>query len=215
MHRVCLKAFELGRYEVTQAEWRRIMVFPNSNPSSLKGGDRLPVESVSWDEAQRFVWLMSFFGSRQYRLPSEAEWEYAARAGTTTARYWGERAEDGCGYENMADLNWKKEKPEAEVVKCETGKANPAPVGSYRPNPWSIYDMLGNVAEWVVDCYVHDYRRASVDGSPNISIPCRERVNRGGSWYDEPSHFRAATRDGNAPDFRDSGLGLRVARTGS
>jgi formylglycine-generating enzyme required for sulfatase activity len=103
VHEVCPKTFELGKFEVTQAEWRRVMIH-NRDPSTYKG-DRKPVESVNWNEAQTFISLMNIFGQYNYRLPSEAEWEYAARAGTTTARYWGDRAEDGCACENMADLS--------------------------------------------------------------------------------------------------------------
>jgi hypothetical protein len=107
MHEVCPKAFDLGKFEVTQAEWGQVMLH-NRDPSQYKKDDRRPVESVSWNEAQTFIWLMNVFGRQHYRLPSEAEWEYAARAGTKTARYWGDRAEDGCDYENMADLSLKK-----------------------------------------------------------------------------------------------------------
>jgi formylglycine-generating enzyme required for sulfatase activity len=92
---------------------------------------------------------MNFFGHHHYRLPSEAEWEYAARAGTATARYWGERAEDGCAYENIAHLSLKNPPPDSIVANCDDGQAYTAPVGSYKPNPWGIYDILGNVAEWV------------------------------------------------------------------
>src|SRR5262249_27585185 len=140
---VCLKPFDLAQYSVTQGEWRRVMIFPNNpEPSTFKGSDRHPVESVSWNNAQRFVSLMSFFGQRQYRLPSEAEYEYAARAGTTTPRYWGERAEDGCVYENTADLTFKLENPYDErsesnsVVNCDDHYAATAPVGSFKSNPW-------------------------------------------------------------------------------
>jgi hypothetical protein len=102
VHEVCPKPFEFGKYEVTQAEWRQVMIH-NRDPSQYKG-DRRPVENVSWNDVQTLIWLMNAFGRHHYRLPSESEWEYAARAGTTTARYWGDRAEDGCLYENMADL---------------------------------------------------------------------------------------------------------------
>jgi formylglycine-generating enzyme required for sulfatase activity len=140
VHQVCVKAFELGKFEVTQGQWHRVMVFINPAPSHFNGDDRLPVESVSWNEAQWFVRLMSFFGRHQYRLPSEAEWEYAARAGTETARYWGDRAEDGCAYENMADLSLKKVAPDivSFFANCDDGSATTAPVGSFKPNPFGL-----------------------------------------------------------------------------
>ena len=163
VHHACLKAFELGQFEVTQGEWRQVMIFPNTPaPSYFKGNDRLPVEEVSWNEAQRFVWLMSRFGHDRYRLPSEAEWEYAARAGTPTSRYWGDNIDDGCTYENIADRSLKKAAPEIIPVfaNCDDGYAGTAPVGSFKPNPWGLYDMLGNVTNWVNDCYINNYRDA-------------------------------------------------------
>ena len=105
VHQICLGAFDLGKFELTQGEWRRVMLH-NQYPSQYEG-DNHPVENVSWDDAQSFVRLMSFFGRHEYRLPSEAEWEHAARGGTVTARYWGERAQGGCDYENMTDMSLK------------------------------------------------------------------------------------------------------------
>lgn len=164
VHPVCLKAFELGKFEVTQGQWHRVMMFLNNpNPShsgrgtNLGASDRehLPVEYVTWDDAQSFVRLMSFFGRGQYRLPSESEWEYAARAGTNTPWYWGNRAHDGCAYENIAD--------------CDRPSVTTAmPVGAFKPNQWGLYDMLGNVANWVDDCYVGNYENAPKDGSAVI-----------------------------------------------
>jgi formylglycine-generating enzyme required for sulfatase activity len=181
VHNVCLEVFELDKFELTQRQWRRVMVH-HRDPSQYKG-DRRPVESVTWSEAQTFIRLMNVFGRHQYRLPSEAEWEYAARAGTTTARYWGERVEDGCAYENMADLALKKAYPDQTVAaNCDDGQALTAPVGSFKPNPWGLYDMLGNVAEWVEDCYVGDYREAPKDGSAVKTQDCAAHVARGGSF---------------------------------
>jgi formylglycine-generating enzyme required for sulfatase activity len=133
------------------------MIFPNSpDPSQYKAdntdvpasaGERLPVEEVTWYDAVRFLRLMSFFGHGHYRLPSEAEWEYAARGGTTTSRYWGDNIDDGCAYENIGDLSLKKLRPEFLEVfaNCEDGFRWTAPVGSFKSNPWGLYDMLGNV----------------------------------------------------------------------
>ena len=208
LHEVCPKAFELGKFEVTQAEWRQVMVL-DPDPSQNKG-DQQPVESVSWSEAQTFIWLMNFFGRHHYRLPSEAEWEYAARAGTTTARYWGERAADRCDYENMADLTLKKASSNWIVANCDPRTAT-SPVGSSRPNQWGLYDVLGNVEEWVEDCYVENYREAPTDGSAVLTGDCTNRVVRGGSLFN-PGFLRAAGRYGFAPGGRGPNIGFRVAR---
>jgi formylglycine-generating enzyme len=211
VHQVCVKAFDLGKFEVTQAQWRQVMIH-NRDTSRYKG-DRRPVESVSWNEAQTFILLMNVFGRRHYRLPTEAEWEYAVRAGTRTARYWGDRAEDGCEYENMADLSLKKASPDSVVANCDDGQTLTTPVGSYKPNPWGLYDILGNVEEWVEDCYVQNYDEAPKDGSAVASEDCFSRVVRGGSWKVNPRVLRAAFRYDFTPGIRVSNLGFRVART--
>jgi formylglycine-generating enzyme required for sulfatase activity/energy-coupling factor transporter ATP-binding protein EcfA2 len=211
VHEVCPKAFALSKFEVTQAEWRRVIgLMPD--PSQNKG-DRRPVESVSWNEAQFFISLMNLFGRHHYRMPSEAEWEYAARAGTTTARYWGDRAEDGCVYENMADLTLKKASPDAVVTNCDDSQILAAPVGSFKPNPWGLYDMLGNVAEWVEDCYVASYQEAPKDGRAIATQDCAHRIVRGGSWFFFPRLLRAANRFYLAPEDRGVSVGFRLART--
>jgi sulfatase modifying factor 1 len=211
VHEVCPKRFELGKYEVTQAGWGRVMIH-NRDPSQYKG-DRRPVESVSWNEAQTFIALMNLFGRHHYRLPSAAEWEYATRAGTTKARYWGDRAEDGYAYENMADLSLKEVFPDLVVTNCNDSESLTAPVGSYKPNPWGFYDILGNVAEWVEDCYVGDYHEAPDDGSPVTTENCNLHVVRGGSWHSNPRYVRAAFRGFNAPGDRNFSVGFRLART--
>jgi formylglycine-generating enzyme required for sulfatase activity len=220
VHRVCIKAFDLAKFAVTEGEWRRVMVglaeFPNNpDPSYFKGDDRLPVEEVNWSEAQRFVRLMSFFGHGPYRLPSESEYEYAARAGTTKSRYWGDNIDDGCTYENIAEQSLKRAAPELVSVfaNCYGGYATTAPVGSFKPNPWGLYDMLGNVVAWTQDCYVDNYRETPTDGNPNTSGSCITRVVRGGSWNDDLRYVRAAFRNYHAPDSRLSRLGFRLART--
>jgi formylglycine-generating enzyme required for sulfatase activity/ribose 1,5-bisphosphokinase PhnN len=217
---VCLKPFDLAQYSVTQGEWRRVMIFPNNpEPSTFKGSDRHPVESVSWNNAQRFVSLMSFFGQRQYRLPSEAEYEYAARAGTTTPRYWGERAEDGCVYENTADLTFKLENPYDErsesnsIVNCDDHYAATAPVGSFKSNPWGLNDMLGNVVVWMEDCYEADLSKIPTDGSPFSAPDCQHHTVRGSSFEEIPRHARAADRIDRPPGASQRNIGLRMART--
>jgi formylglycine-generating enzyme required for sulfatase activity len=220
VHQVCLKPFDLAKFAVKQGEWRRVMVglagFPNNpDPSYFKGDDRQPVEEVNWNEAQRFVRLMSFFGRGQYRLPSESEYEYAARAGTTTSHYWGDNIDDACVYENLADQSLKKVAPEIVPLfaNCDDGYAETAPVGSFKPNPWGLYDMLGNVAAWTEDCYVDSYGVTPTDGTPNTAGTCTSCVVRGGSWYFELRLDRAANRNSNTPGGRLNILGFRLART--
>jgi formylglycine-generating enzyme required for sulfatase activity len=217
VHKVCVKPFDLAKFEATQGEWRRVMIFPNTPaPSYFKGDDRLPVEEVNWNEAQHFLWLMSLFGHGHYRLPSESEWEYAARAGTTTSRYWGDNIDDGCAYENIADQSLKRAYPDlvAAYANCDDGHWPTAAVGwSKKPNPWGFFDILGNVENWVEDCYVDNYSQTPSDGSPNTIGPCTNRVFRGGSWGDYPRNARAAIRWINSPGYRYSRLGFRVART--
>ena len=214
-HKVCVAAFELGQFEVTQGEWRRVMIFPNTpDPSYAKGDERLPVEEVSWNEAQRFVRLMSLFGHHRYRLPSEAEWEYAARAGTTTSRYWGDDPDEACAHENVGDQSLKADDPEMlpRYANCDDGYAWTAPVGSFKPNPWGLYDMLGNVENWVEDCYVDNYRKAAEDGRAYTKSGCGDHVLRGGSFDSIPSYTRAAFRNDDSASARDDYYGLRVVK---
>ena len=210
-HRVQItKAFEIGKYEVTQAQWQAVM---GSNPSTIKGDNR-PVEQINWNEAQRFIWLMSFFGHGQYRLPSEWEYEYAARALQPTSRYWGNEIDDGCAYENIADKSLKEVEPEIApaFANCEDGYAWTAPVGQRWPNPWGLYDMFGNVASWTEDCYSGNPSETPSDGAPNASGACTSRVIRGGSWYSVLRYDRAANRNYSAPGYRNNNLGFRLVR---
>jgi formylglycine-generating enzyme required for sulfatase activity len=232
-HRVCVTEFDLATYEVTQAQWRRVMIYPNdpepADPTlprdrliGLKG-DRLPVNTVSWDEAARFARLMSFFGRRQYRLPTEAEWEYAARADTTTRYWWGDEEADACANENIADLTYTRAHifsgppsppfPKGSV-ECDDGFAYPAPVGSFRPNPWGLYDMLGNVSEWVQDCWVFSYDNAPTDGSAVTTGSCNSRVVRGGNFQQRPVRVFDRTNNfaARVPTYTGPTNGLRLAR---
>ncbi len=195
-HRVSVKAYRLGKYEVTQAQWRAVM---GANPSHFQGDDR-PVEKVSWDDIQTFLQRLNAGNPGQpYRLPSEAEWEYATRAGTTTAYWWGKGSGNG----------------HANCNGCGSGAygEETAPVGSFPANPFGLHDTAGNVWEWVADC-VHDtYRGAPADGSAwlNNCLDSR-RVLRGGSWPDDPRHVRVSFRFRHDPDYRRGSLGLRLAQ---
>jgi formylglycine-generating enzyme required for sulfatase activity len=169
---------------------------------------------VAWSDTQTFIRWMSFFGRHRYRLPSEAEYEYAERAGTTTPFYWGSRLEDACAHENIADLSKKKNYPEATVVNCDGGYATTAPVGSFKPNPWGLYDIDGNVGAWVADCYVDNYLQAPTDGSAGTTGDCETRVLRGGAanYYD--AHIlRSAFRAQLKWFAHSSVVGFRLVRT--
>ncbi len=210
-HDVCVPAFELGKYHVTQEQWRQVMV-ENPDPFRFKN-PRNPVEFMNWYDARSFAWRMSFFGKHKYRLPSEAEWEYAARAGTTTVRYWGDKAEDGCAYANMRDLTLVKTLYgfDEAIIGCEDRFAYPAPVGSFKPNPFGLYDMLGNIAQWTQDCY-GDYANAPNDGGAAESENCTQRIVRGSSWNGKPWFMRAASRDYYPAVNRNDTTGFRLAR---
>ncbi len=191
-HRVNIQPFSIGKYEVTQGQWFAVM---GNNPSSNKGRT-LPVENVSWDDAQVFVQRLSQRTGNKYRLPSEAEWEYAARGGSTTTYPWGN---------SDAELH---------VYAWFKGIANATnPVGLKNPNQFGLYDMLGNVWEWTQDCWNGNYKGAPTDGSAWTQEDCSRRVLRGGSMYNDPQFLRTANRSWYTTAFRISNYGFRVAMT--
>lgn len=177
------------------------------NPGFGQGGGH-PVTCVNWDDARAYAeWLSRSTGER-YRLLSEAEWEYAARAGTRTARWWGEGESGQCIHANGADagagFSWG--------IGCSDGHPRTAPVGSYKANAWGLYDVLGNVREWTEDCWNGSYAGAPGDGSAWEHGNCAHRVLRGGSWDGKPKNLRSAIRSRNRVGRGDD-VGIRVART--
>jgi formylglycine-generating enzyme required for sulfatase activity len=203
VHRVTIpRPFAVGKYEVTQAEWRAVM---GSNPSRFKGG-RNPVEKVSWDDAQDFVRRLGTKTGKQYRLLTEAEWEYAARAGTTTPFHFGATiSTDRANY----DGNYTYGGGRKGVYRKKT-----VPVGSFPANAFGLHDMHGNVWEWVEDCWHGSYSGAPTNGSAWTSGGnCRERVLRGGSWDYRPRNLRSANRSRSPSVYRFNFLGFRIART--
>ena len=201
VHRVRVASFELSKYEVTFEEYDRFIAATGRRSPKDEGWGRgrRPVINVSWDDAVAYTkWLSEQTGER-YRLPSEAEWEYAARAGSTTKYGWGNdighnRANcDGCGSQ------W--------VEKT-------APVGSFNPNAFGLHDMHGNLWEWVQDCWNGSYQGAPADGSAWTSGDCERRVLRGGSWLEQPTRRppRGLPLQGSPP-ADGHGNGFRVART--
>ena len=169
---------------------------------------------MSWPEARSYAEWLSRETGETYRLPSEAEWEYVARAGTETARHWGETDAAQCRHANGADATALQEYPGAEgfTVSCSDGYSETAPVGSFTPNAFGLYDVLGNVWEWTLDCWNERYSDAPADGSAWESGDCTDRVPRGGGWRDAPGDLRSAMRSRTPPESRGSNAGLRVVR---
>lgn len=175
--------------------------------------------NVSWDDAKEYAAWLSKKSGRPYRLLSEAEWEYAARAGTTGSRYWGDREDDACAYASVYDAQGKKIFDFAKTkgidwpsFACDDGYSATAPVGLFQPNRFGLYDMLGNVWEWVQDCFHASYEGAPKDGSAWQEEPQCRRVVRGGSWFVRPDFLRSAYRGWLDPDYRGNFLGFRLAQ---
>ena len=182
-------SFAVGKFEVTQAEWRHVM----GTDLSFYPGEFDPAENVSWLDAQKFIGKLTSRTGHQYRLLSEAEWEYAARAGTTTKYHWG----------NVFNAS-----------KAANNRERTETVGSYAPNAFGLHDMHSNVWEWVEDCWHDDYAGAPSDGSAWISGGnCSRRVLRGGSWGNLPRGLRAASRTKFGIGQGRYYDGFRVART--
>lgn len=205
LHRVCVDSFWMGRYEVTQAQWLAVM---GDNPSSFKG-DNKPVESVSWNDVQEFIRKFNRKYSLSVRLPTEAEWEYAARAGSTTKYYWGDDSSEMYKYVNFCDKNCKYKRKDKNQ---DDGYENTSPVGSFMPNKFGLYDMTGNVWEWCQDWYERNYYSKSPERNPKGASGGSVRVNRGGSWDCDADSLRSAGRDSGDPGLGYGDLGFRLIR---
>ena len=229
------RAFAVARHEITVRQYKRFLMATGypvsancitdrrgpydwrpdphtslSDPGYLQTDDH-PVVCVSWYDAQAFVdWLNSRTGGG-YRLPSEAEWEYAARAGSRTAYVWGADAASGCAFMNGTDESFGAKYSKSEYAACRDGALNSAPVGSYRPNGFGLYDITGNVAEWIAGCATRDYAQLGPDGSDGPG-DCARRMVRGGSWGTIPRQLRVAERIRYSPADRDDSIGIRVVR---
>jgi sulfatase modifying factor 1 len=175
--------------------------------------DDYPVACVSWNDAKAYVDWLSKQTGHDYRLPSEAEWEFAARAGTTTARFWGDNPDSACRYANVADRTAKTRYPGWPIHDCEDGYVHAAPTGSFKANSFGLKDMLGNLWEWTADCWNGSYEGAPSDGSARTGGDCRWRVLRGGSWDIAPEFVRSAIRIRTTTKSRSYSAGFRPART--
>ena len=216
---VRVERFELSKFEVTFEEYDRFTAATGRARAKDEGWGRgrRPVIHVSWEDAVGYTkWLSEQTGKR-YRLPSEAEWEYAVRAGTETKYHFGNDESQLCDYANHWDNSIGTDAPfyESRNRSCSDGVgAGTAIVGSYRANAYGLHDMHGNVSEWVQDCWNWSYEGAPADGSAWESGDCSLRVIRGGGLVDFPRFLRSAYRVRFFPDDRSIfGFGFRVART--
>jgi formylglycine-generating enzyme required for sulfatase activity len=197
-HQVTVPSFCMGKYELTQAQYQAIM---GNNPANFKGNNR-PVENVSWDDAVAFCQKLSQRTGKKYRLPSEAEWEYACRAGTTTPFYFGESITPEL-------VNYDGNYPYASAPKGQY-RQQTTDVGTFPPNAFGLYDMHGNVWEWCQDDYQENYINAPTDGGASTVLSATSRLLRGGSWSYRAWSCRSAARHGRLRDSRRYYCGFRV-----
>ena len=190
VHQVCVDGFWIGKYEVTQGQWEQIM---GSNPSHFDSGDNYPVETVSWDDCQIFIDDLNSRSGNIFRLPTEAEWEYAARSGGREEKY--------AGGDNLDSLGWYLNNSESRTHEAGTKVANGL----------GIYDMSGNVYEWCSDWYASGYYAGSPPDNPQGPSTGSFRVGRGAGWRDFAWFCRSAFRGRNTPGYRDFNLGFRLA----
>ena len=237
LHRVEIsKPFAIGRFEVTRGEYARFVSETGDSPGTTcwtyEGGeweertgrnwrspgfaqeDSHPAVCVNWKDARSYVAWLSRKSGEAYRLLSESEWEYAARAGTTSSRYWGNAPSSACRHANVYDRTGKDEFSfDLSHHDCRDGHGHTSSAGVFDPNDFGLHDMLGNVWEWVADCWNESYAGAPSDGSAWTSGDCSRRVLRGGSWVSEPRGVRSAIRTWDSTGYRINGFGFRVART--
>ena len=232
-------SFAVGRFEVTNAQYREF-VRTTGHPVAGTGcnafmGDKVlelpatswanpgygrpiaddePVACLRWSDASAYAsWLAGRTG-KKYRLLTEAEWEYAARGGTTGRFTWGDDPAAACRNANIYDASGAKASGKLPYgpAPCDDGYGGVAPVGRFKPNAFGLYDMIGNVWEWVEDCYEMPYAAAPVDGSAQLTRGCDRRVTRGGSWRSDLARQRAGFRGRDAEALTSQIFGMRVAR---
>jgi formylglycine-generating enzyme required for sulfatase activity/class 3 adenylate cyclase len=196
VHQVAVKPFAIGKFPVTVREWNECAA-AKACAFTATGSDDAPITDVSWDDAKQYTAWLARASGKAYRLPSEAEWEYAARGGKPTKFWWGDQVQPGmANCKNCGDV---------------AGAAQPIKVGSLKPNPFGLYDMGGGVNQWVEDCWHRNYQGAPSDGSAWLERDCSSRVMRSGSWRHDASAVRAASRDRYEPNVRYPTHGFRVA----
>jgi formylglycine-generating enzyme required for sulfatase activity len=196
VHLVNIRAFEMAETEVTQQQWQAVM---GANPAKFKGCDNCPVEQVSWDDVQTYLKKLNIRTGKQYRLPTEAEWEYACRSGGKNERY--------CGGNKRDKFSWD----------LRNSDKKPHEVKQRDPNGLGLYDMSGNVFEWTQDCWNANYEGAPTNGSAWLSGNCKERVLRGGSWnsFSTPGYMRSVYRFKHFTGSRFKVFGFRLVHDSS
>lgn len=213
---VFAKPFAVGRYEVTFREWDTCVAgkMCAQVEDANFGRDRRPVINVSYEQALGYVEWLSARTGKKYRLLSEAEWEYAARGGSDDARFWGNGTNLACQFANVYDASGKiLHKKDQESFDCDDGYSTTSPVGTFKPNNFGLYDMLGNVYELVEDCLFETYAVAPTDGSVLRANECPMHVLRGGSFFQPAREVRSAFHAGIAATTQFNIVGFRVART--
>lgn len=233
-----VSAFAVSRFEVTRGQFRQFVeetgykaarncsVFTGARSERVESKswedpnfaqtDAHPVSCITWLDAKAYVGWIAAKTSKPYRLLSEAEWEYVARAGSSGHYAFGDNADDLCAHGNIADDSAREAGglPTWTYAKCRDGFGlGTAPVGTFRPNPFGLYDMYGNVWEWVEDCARDTYAGAPVDGSAVVTPDCAARVDRGGGLYNNRGTNRSAERAFYPPTGNSANIGLRLART--
>jgi formylglycine-generating enzyme required for sulfatase activity len=233
--------FGIGQFEITVAQYARFVdatAYPDGRAcitwnvpankwEEVKGAtwhepgfpqsDDHPVGCLSLGDVRAYLAWLSGKTGQLYRLPTDAEWEYVARAGTSTMLSWGDTFENICDYANGSDAargeaHGGLEEEPTRFFTCNDGYVYSSPIGSFPPNPFGVYDMIGNIWDWVEDCYYATYEGAPSDGSAWIGEDCERLVVRGGGWYSRIWGMRSAARSREYPEFRSSTLGLRVVR---
>jgi formylglycine-generating enzyme required for sulfatase activity len=239
------RPFAVGRHEVTRGQFAAFVAesgyqahggncwywnsieskYKNDDPSrswrnpGYPQNDNHPVVCVSWTDARAYANWLSGKTGKSYRLPSEAEWEYAARAGAASSRPWGEDPNQACRHANVRDLAFKRLMPAGKGRQwsgthgCDDSSAYTANGGSYQRNPFGLHDMIGNAWEWTEDCANDSYVGAPTDGSAWQSGDCAARMVRGGSWYSDERFARSTNRNRESASGRTWNLGFRLART--
>lgn len=198
VHQVTIKPFAISRYPISVREWNECAA-AKACAFAASGQDDAPITNVSWSDARQFVAWLAGVTHKAYRLPTEAEWEYAARGGTQTKYWWGDELQPG-----MANC-----KNCMNVATTE----QPIKIGSFKPNPFGLYDMGGAVDQWVEDCWHKNYQGAPLDGSAWVESDCTSHVIRSGSWKNDARYVRPANRDSYDTNVRYQTHGFRVAHS--